>query len=210
MRLEARRLGFHYPGRGWLFRNVEFAVEAGEIVGLFGASGSGKTTLGRLLAGYLTPREGEILLNGQPLPDKGAHPVQMVHQHPERAVNPRWKIRRTLDEGAALDPALLEKLGIAGDWLGRWPNELSGGQLQRVCIARALGPATRFLIADEMTAMLDAVSQAQIWHAVLREAETRNLGLVVISHDPRLLRRICHRIVRWEEIGFGEPDIVIK
>ncbi|MBW7458705.1 ATP-binding cassette domain-containing protein, partial [Paenibacillus sepulcri] len=80
-----------------------------------------------------------------------------------------------------------------------WPNELSGGELQRICIARALGSKTRFVIADEMTTMLDAVTQAQIWHAVLAIARERKLGLLLISHDLHLIERLCHRWIRLGE-----------
>ena len=115
--------------------------------------------------------EGNITIDGLPVSKKGFHPVQLVFQHPEKAVNPRWKMEKILNEGWKPDPELLALLGIEQEWLTRWPNELSGGELQRFCVARALGPSTRFLIADEMTTMLDAITQAQIWHAVLEIAK---------------------------------------
>ena len=83
------------------------------------------------------------------------------------------------------DPELLDLLGIEQEWLTRWPNELSGGELQRFCVARALGPEIRFLIADEMTTMLDAITQAQIWQAVLEIAEKREMGIIVVSHEEK-------------------------
>ena len=85
-------------------------------------------------------------------------------------------------------------LGIEEDWLGRYPGELSGGELQRFCIARALGAGTRFLIADEISTMLDLITQSQIWHFLLKEASAREIGLVVISHDRELLERVCTRV----------------
>ena len=88
----------------------------------------------------------------------------------------------------------MELLGIAPAWLDRHPHEISGGELQRLCLARALGPATRYLVCDEMTSMLDALTQARIWEAVLELARTRDLGLLVISHDAALLERVCTRI----------------
>ncbi|XID94494.1 ABC transporter ATP-binding protein [Paenibacillaceae bacterium WGS1546] len=198
MLLEGTGLGFRYGKASWLFRNLNIAVAAGEAVGLSGPSGCGKSTLGRILSGYLTPVEGTVALNGQAPPARGRHPVQLAFQHPERSVNPRWRMKRVLEEGGGADPALLDALGIQDSWLGRTPNECSGGELQRVCIARALAGPTRFLIADEMTTMLDAVTQAQIWQAVLAIARDRGLGLLVISHDEPLIRRLCDRRLRLE------------
>jgi peptide/nickel transport system ATP-binding protein len=197
MPLEGRHLGFRYGNGPWIFRNFDIALHAGETVGLFGPSGCGKTTVARILAGYDAPAEGSVTLDGAPLPAKGVHPVQLVFQHPEKAVNPRHRMRRILRESWMPDRGMLELFGIRGDWLDRWPNELSGGELQRFCILRALAPSTRFIIADEITAMLDAVTQAQIWHALMHVARERKLGLLVISHDRTLLERLCGRIIEW-------------
>ncbi len=191
MRLEARGLGFRYGKGPWLFRNLNFALEAGERIRLGGPSGAGKSTLARLLAGFAAPGEGRVLLDGQPLPKRGYQPVQLVLQHPEQAVNPRWRMQRALEEAGATDPALWELLGIERAWLTRFPGELSGGELQRFCLARALAGEARFLLLDEITAMLDALTQAQLWTAVLEIARARNLGLLVIAHDDALAERVC-------------------
>ncbi|MNI60364.1 putative D,D-dipeptide transport ATP-binding protein DdpF [compost metagenome] len=181
-------------------QNVNLTIQQGEVVGLVGPSGSGKSTLGRLLAGYDQPQEGRVLLDGRALPQSGYQPVQLVFQHPEKAVNPRWRMNRIIREGWQPDAPFLQALGIEPSWLDRWPHELSGGELQRFCVARALGPQTRFLIADEMTTMLDAITQAQIWHTVMDIAEQRNLGMLIISHEPHLIQRLCSRVIHWEDL----------
>jgi peptide/nickel transport system ATP-binding protein len=197
MHLEGKNLGFRY-GRGpWILQDANISIKQGEVVGLVGPSGSGKSTLARLLAGYDIPQEGSITCGGRPLQSSGIQPVQLVFQHPEKAVNPRWRMRRTITEGWQPDVSFLQMLGIEQEWLDRWPNELSGGELQRFCVARALGPETRFLIADEMTTMLDAITQAQIWHTVMDIARQRNLGILVISHESSLTQRLCSRVIEW-------------
>lgn len=179
----------------WVLDNVSLQVAPGEIVGISGPSGQGKTTLAKILAGYLTPHGGQVTLAGQALPQRGYCPVQLIFQHPELAMNPRWRLRRILAESEMPPADLLAALSIETGWLDRWPHELSGGELQRVAVARALAAPTRYLIADEMTAMLDANTQAQIWQVVLDQARQRNLGLLVISHDAPLVTRLCDRTI---------------
>lgn len=199
MRLEAKNISFRYDKGPWLFRNLSLTLEAGEVVGLTGASGQGKTTLCRILSGLQQPLEGKVTINDSPIPKRQYHPVQLVFQHPEKAVNPRWKMEKVLKEGWEVEQELLDLLGIENEWLTRWPNELSGGELQRFCVLRSLGPKTTFLIADEMTTMLDAITQSQIWHAVLKIAKERNMGILMVSHDPNLVERLCHRVVHLGE-----------
>ncbi|GAK40197.1 ATP-binding cassette domain-containing protein [Paenibacillus urinalis] len=200
MQLEAKKLGFRYGRRqDWCMRDIHLSISSGEMVGLRGPSGAGKSTLARLLAGYLQPLEGEVLLDGAPLSlYTGYAPVQLVLQHPESAVNPRWHMHKVLQEAGVYDRELLHSLGIEEDWLARRPGELSGGELQRFCVARALGVGTKFLIADEMTTMLDAVTQAQIWNVVKKMAVERELGILVISHEGNLLSQLCSRIIEWK------------
>lgn len=182
-------------------RDISLRVGAGERVALLGPSGCGKSTLAAILAGYHYPTAGEALWDGKPLPRKGFCPVQMIHQHPELAVNPRHKMRQILGECWTPDPETVAAMGIGEDWLARWPRELSGGELQRFCVARVLGPRTRFLICDEISAMLDAITQAQIWAFVLRAADKNGLGLLVVTHNPTLAGRVCERIISLPELN---------
>ncbi|OEH86452.1 peptide ABC transporter [Desulfuribacillus stibiiarsenatis] len=202
MLVDAKHIGYRYRKDRWVLKDVSMHVEEGEIVGLVGPSGYGKTTLGRILAGYLQPHEGQLTFQGKPYQQfQGYHPIQIVLQHPEKAVNPRWKMKEILTEGWSPNQELLTSLGIEEEWLSRWPNELSGGELQRFCVARALGPQTKLLIADEMTTMLDAVTQAQIWHTVLDIVKQRKMGLIVISHDKHLINRMSTRVVDLQKIN---------
>ncbi len=201
MSLEAKDIGYRYDAKGpWVLRGIDLAVPEGGAVGLHGPSGCGKTTLGRILAGYLSPHSGEVLLDGKPAPRRGYNPVQMVFQHPERSVNPRWRLGRTLTEVWEPDGELLEELCIDPSWLNRWPNELSAGELQRFCLARVLGPRTRYLIADEMTTMLDPVTQALIWEVVGKKREKAGFGILVISHDLSLLELLCDEVRELEDL----------
>ncbi|MDR2419598.1 MAG: ATP-binding cassette domain-containing protein [Treponema sp.] len=193
MRLEANNIGFRYGQNNWLFRNLSFAVNSGERVGIVAPSGWGKSTLVKLLSGYEKPLEGEVLLDGKPLPTKGALPVQLIYQHPEDAVNPRWRMWQVLAEAGVEDMAP-NALGIENAWLKRFPRELSGGELQRFCIARALFPGARFILADEISTMLDAITQAQVWRFLLAEVERRNMGLIVVTHNSALAARVCSQV----------------
>ena len=197
MSLEARSLTFRYPRRGKkpVLEHVNLTLEPGERVGLTAPSGRGKTTLCKLLAGYERPTAGEILLDGRPLSHyRGACPVQMIWQHPETVLDPLLPLEVSLKEAGLVEERLLEELHIQPQWLRRYPQELSGGELQRFCIARALGSTTKYLLCDEITAMLDLITQAQIWDFLLREAERRNLGLLIVSHSAPLLEWVCTRM----------------
>lgn len=190
--LIAKDLWYRYT-TDWIVRGTSLTVEPGEVVGLFGPSGSGKSTIAKLLAGFLKPQRGQILLD----PTTGAHPVQLVLQHPERAMNPHWTVRAILTETGAT-PAEVEAVDphlVHPTWFDRFPHEISGGELQRVNLARALLARPRFLVADEISASLDAITQARIWHLLLDQARAHGIGVVAISHDPDLLAAVTDRVI---------------
>lgn len=203
MLLEVKNVSFGYSSKELILKNISFSVDKGERVGLVGPSGYGKSTLSKLLAGYLLPTEGEILFEGEKLPSTGYCPVQLIYQHPEKAVNIRWKMKQILEESWIPDDSFLEKIGIEKKWLDRWPNELSGGELQRFCIARILGPETKFLLADEISTMLDMITQAQIWQLVLSVVKERNMGMIVVTHNEALAKRVCTRIIHLPALNAG-------
>lgn len=197
--LRARGITVDRGGRRILDR-VDLDIYPGERVGLIGPSGCGKTTLGSVLAGRLVPTAGTVTLSGDAVPSTGRNPVQMVTQHPELAVDPLWRMGRTLREPGEPDSGILDALGIERDWLTRYPTELSGGQVQRICIARVLSPDTRFIIADEISAMLDMNTQALIWEALTEVTSVRGTGMLVVTHDRALARRVCTRTVDFAEL----------
>lgn len=200
MPLEAKIVAFRYSRKEpWVLQNCSLRVERGERLALFAPSGYGKTTLARLLAGYLPPTEGEVLLDGAPLPKAGVCPVQLIFQHPEKAINPRWRLRQVLEEGGILRDDILDAFGIERPWLDRFPRELSGGELQRFCVARALMSGADYLICDEISTMLDVITQAQIWNVILDEAKRRNMGLIAVTHNRHLAQRIADRIYDLSE-----------
>lgn len=199
--LEAKNIEFEYDPKHKILDKISMKFETDEIVGLIGPSGCGKSTFSKILAGYLRAQGGEVLFDGKALPKQGYCPVQLIYQHPEKAVNPKWKMKKILEEGWTIDKETKQALGIREEWLTRWPNELSGGELQRFCIARALGPKTKFIIADEMTTMLDAITQASIWDVIVRECKARRIGLLVVTHNHALAERICDRIIYFEELS---------
>lgn len=196
MALEAKNIYFRY-GRNmpWVLEDRSISVDKGERIALFAPSGYGKTTLALLLAGYLKPTSGQILLDGAPLPDKGVCPVQLIYQHPEKAINPRWRLRRVLEESGELNGDMLRALGIEDAWLDRFPRELSGGELQRFSVARALFSGADYLICDEISTMLDVITQAQIWNVVLDEAKKRDMAIIAVTHNRYLAERIAERTV---------------
>lgn len=217
MSLDACGVTFAYTGAAPLFEGLYLTVEPGERVALSAPSGRGKTTLCRLLAGYLAPQAGKVLADGAPVPcgiARAPRPVQLVWQHPEQAFDPLVRMETSLSEAyscmsrserrrvqrrclldAIDETGLLERFGIRPVWFDRFPGELSGGELMRFGIVRALLACPRYLVCDEMTAMLDAVTQAELWRAVLDCAEERGLGIVFVSHSPALVRRLATRQV---------------
>lgn len=194
------------------------AVRYGESVGLVGPSGSGKSTLARILTGHLAPDAGEVQLEGSPLPRSwrrgdraGRRRIQLVMQDPWDALSPRLTVEELVSESLDLGDgegeggqrrqaavaAALESVGLPGSgaFLQARSHELSGGQLQRIALARALVVRPKVLVADEPTSMLDASEQARLMVALRERQIEMGLGLVLVSHDIALVRKATDRIV---------------
>jgi peptide/nickel transport system ATP-binding protein len=211
---------------------VSFTLREGESVGLVGPSGSGKSTLARIISGHLAADAGEVVLEGHAMPAtwrsddrERRRRVQLVMQDPADALSPRLTVealvREPLDvgrEGSTEErrkkvAEALESVGLpsGGGFLQARTHELSGGQLQRIALARALVAGPKLLVADEPTAMLDASEQARML-VVLRERQVElGLGLVVISHDIAVVRKVTDRMVVLDAgrvVEEGPSDLV--
>jgi peptide/nickel transport system ATP-binding protein len=198
-------------------RDVSLALHAGEIVGLVGESGCGKSTLGFSLLGLTPPgtrMSGEIELSGDRLDiakpaswKPHRRDFQVVFQDPYTALNPRLTVFELLTEplrAHGLVPAsglrdaaadLLRQVGLPADALDRFPHAFSGGQRQRLCIARALGVRPRLLVCDEVVSALDVSVQAQIVNLLLDLRREHGLALLFITHDLSLVRSIADRVL---------------
>ncbi|MEU8527573.1 MULTISPECIES: ABC transporter ATP-binding protein [Streptomyces] len=201
-----------------VFRDVSLRIEAGEAVGLLGPSGCGKSTLARVAALLHRPYEGRVVLAGEEVrgwrhraPRDLRTAVGVIFQQPRQAADPRLRLtdliaeplratgRRT--EAPARLAELTPAVGLTPDLLTRRPHEVSDGQLQRACLARALVLRPRLLICDEMTAMLDASTTAALVGAVESYRARTGAALLAVGHDRTLLTRWCDRTTDWGPAG---------
>lgn len=202
MELKATNISFKYPSaKNYLLKDINLELDNNKLIGLIGDSGSGKSTLCKILSGYITKYEGSVTFDGNPLPKKGFKPVQLIYQHPEKVMNPKWKMETVLKESWNVPDEFFEEFGIQKTWLTRFPQELSGGELQRFSVLRSLNPNTKFLIADEMTTMLDAITQVQILDSVLKIVKQRKMGFLLVSHDMDLVETICDDKIYLKDIN---------
>jgi oligopeptide/dipeptide ABC transporter ATP-binding protein len=213
---------------------VSLDVAPGEIVGLVGESGSGKTTLGKTMLGAFKPTGGQILYAGHDLatlPSRNwgllRRDLQMIFQDPLSSFNPRFTIASSLALPLRLHgicpkeripeevAALLKRVGLGPEHARRYPHELSGGQLQRVAVARAISVKPRIIVADEPVSKLDVSVRAQVLNLLKRMNRETGVSLVFITHDLGVARFLCDRIAvmyfgRIVETGateqvFGDP-----
>ncbi len=212
--IDAHGLSFAYghPTRADpVLHDVDLSIEPGTALGIVGGSGSGKSTLIRVLCGLLPATAGGVTFDGRRVDDwLDREPTtfrranQLVFQNPASSFDPRMRIRRSLGEpvrameGRTLTDAeligWLDRVGLGEEVLSRYPHQLSGGQLQRIAIARALSLTPRVLYADEPTSALDVSVQAQVLN-LLMELREPGFTLVLVSHDLGVVAHVCERLI---------------
>jgi peptide/nickel transport system ATP-binding protein len=229
--VEATGVGMSYPGREtYALKPVSLTIEDGATIGIIGESGSGKSTLGKILVGALQPVCGSVHVAGIPWSavkrsDTHRRDVQMIFQDPYAALPP-WRTSReivadvverwneTTRMGALKEAGrLLDEVGLVAHAIDRRPAGLSGGQCQRVGIARALACKPRLIIGDEPTASLDASGQAQILDLLTTLRKQRQLALVIISHDLAVIRHLTNFALvlkGGELVESGPPEILFN
>jgi peptide/nickel transport system ATP-binding protein len=214
-------------GPSEVLKNVSFSVASGETLGLFGKSGSGKTTIGRCIVGLENPTHGEILIHGKSIlrmkkqEFRELRPkIQIMFQHPEASLDPRMKALESIMEPLKLhtrikNADLLEKIrelagltGLLPEHLVRYPSQLSGGEIQRVVLARIMALTPDFIVADEPTSMLDVSVQAQILRLMQKLQRETGVSYLLISHDLDILRKVCNRIAYLENGSIASIETI--
>ena len=222
MLIEAKGLSKRYRPKGpFVVEDVSFTIDRGETLAIFGDSGSGKSTIGQVVAGLFPATSGELFFEGHPLayPFRGERrrQVQILFQHPEVAFDPKMRLVDSMREpyyflGLPYSRqalcGYLERYGVYDEHLDRYPAELSGGELQRLALARVMLLEPSLLVLDEPTSMLDVISQAQMIHLLQEVQRERGLGYLFISHDRALCERFCTAIRPLKEGRLGEAEQV--
>lgn len=210
MRISAEDISFTYKNKNshnCVLDHVSLSLKEGETVGLLGKSGCGKSTFGKVLCGLQKPTSGQVILEGKPLgyPFRGQarREIQVLFQHPESSFNPKLTIHDSLKEIYTLYHLpfsshvlcqMLEPFGIYEEHIYRVPNELSGGELQRIALARVLLANPKVLILDEPTSMLDTISQAQVIRMLMDLQTKTGMSYLFITHNEKLCEIASNRI----------------
>ena len=209
-----------------VLEDVSFTIREGETVGLYGESGTGKSTVAKLLTGVCRPDAGRILLDGKllvsgdtPYDRNSGLIIQQVFQQPDAALDPRQRIRdglieliryhklaETKEEEQERARKAAEAVGLDQAILTRLPHQISGGEAQRVCIAKCMLFRPRLLILDEATSMLDVSTQANVLAMVRRSMRETNGSVLLISHDRPLVEHLCDRIYTFENKRLREEN----
>jgi len=228
---DIKELGKTFPLRRKMFRrecvraleSVSFQLTMNQTLGVVGESGSGKSTLIKILTGQMTPTSGTVDFCQRPLPEwlssnrlSFHRQIQMVFQDPISSLNPKRRIRAQLetpmrlltDWGKETREArmkeVLDRVHMPEDSLERYPHAFSGGQAQRIAIARAILVKPRILILDEAVSALDVTVQASVLDLIRELRETENLTLLFVSHDLTVIHQVCDDVIVMKDGGIVE------
>src|SRR5690625_57560 len=224
------RAGVHFTSEKFtVINDVSLSIYSGETVALLGRSGCGKSTLARLLVGLEKPVSGQVWFKDKNLQNLNRRArrqlyrtIQMVFQDPVSAVNPRLKIGEIIAEplkGLTNSPSqqlkqrvleLLKSVQLDESVYSKYPEQVSGGQLQRVCIARALGPRPELIILDESVPSLDLHLQTQMLDLFNKLQQEQGIAYLFVTHDLRLVERFCDRVLVMENGKIVEQTAVQK
>lgn len=202
--------GIFKSSKKHILKGVSFDIEEGECVGIVGESGSGKSTLGRAILGLEKTERGIIKFNGSSDRKNWQCQLDVVFQDYTTSVNPRFTVFDTISEGLRkfnLSKAdlmkriieLLNQVGLSEEYIERYPHELSGGQLQRVCIARSIGRNPKFILLDEAISSLDVSVQVQILDLLIDLKKKYKLSYLFITHDLTAITYICDRVIFFKD-----------
>ncbi|MBF0331889.1 MAG: ABC transporter ATP-binding protein [Candidatus Omnitrophica bacterium] len=215
--LKVESLYKKFPNGVVALDGVSLSISAGEHVGIVGESGCGKTTLARVIMGLVSPEKGSVLFEGKALKDMRARradfcrKVRMVFQDPFSSLDPRYSVRMILKEALRLEPRMntgeeltrmrkvLENVRLPVDILTRYPHEFSGGERQRIAIARALMTSPKVLILDEAVSSLDVLVQKEILLMLEDLQHKMDVTYVFISHNLRVVRRLASSVAVMHE-----------
>ena len=212
--LEVNNVTASYTGTDNVLEDIDLTIRKGRTVALVGESGSGKSTLARVITGLLPPVQGQVVFKGETLPPalkarkrKDLQRLQMIYQMPDTALNPRQKIRKIIGRPLAFYfnysrkqqekriLELLEQIELPADYIDRYPTELSGGEKQRICIARALAAEPDLIICDEVTSALDQLVAEEILKLLLNLQQKLHVSYLFITHDLATVKAISDEIV---------------
>ena len=220
--------------RQTVLNNVSFYLKKGECLGIIGESGSGKSTLGKVILGLQRPENGEVIIDNinlykykNKMNKKLRYDISVVFQDYVSSVNPRFTVMRTLDEainvhtintGEKLDKInrrnmaieLLNNVGLDESFLKRYPHELSGGQLQRICIARAVAVHPKIILLDEAVSSLDVSTQTQLMDYLIKLRNIYGFSYIFITHDLSTITYLCDRVLFFNSGNIVEEVDDIK
>ncbi len=220
--------------RQTVLNNVSFYLKKGECLGIIGESGRGKSTLGKVILGLQRPENGKVIIDNidlykykNKMNKKLRYDISVVFQDYVSSVNPRFTVMRTLDEainvhtintGEQLDKInrrnmaieLLNNVGLDESFLKRYPHELSGGQLQRICIARAVAVHPKIILLDEAVSSLDVSTQTQLMDYLIKLRNIYGFSYIFITHDLSTITYLCDRVLFFNSGNIVEEVDDIK